>query len=258
MSNNTRTIVGRKDQVAEIATNLLSVVLGEENFELVETDDSAAVKWETTNVNIHPVQLKMVEALLYSREEQGLLNGLTLELMDEEVLEGSYYINCGEAEKCKSVFNDVFKTAGISEDKISMVVEPFATTLLSMPRYTICAVNLTQEEEECITRALGVKKLSLKVRKVTNTLQTTGLATMNMAMKDMMVPLGETAGKLGGSLAQGLGESVLKMAIVGAETMTTNAKNCDIKNYEPLKILKSNLFKKEKTGRTGKVRGAAL
>lgn len=236
-----RKIVGNKEVVSEIIEHILAPILGE-NLMVVEgsqegeeASNEIACMWDTDSIPENHV--RMIETMLYHRNGEGLLDGLTVEICEEGLLEGSFHVVTNEPTKANSIIDDVFKTAGISDNKIFCCKQPIAQDMLNFYCYAVLAVGLTAEEEKAINTSFNVKKMGAKVSKTVRTVGTAAHGSTKIIMKDIVTPTAEIAGKLGGTIAAGTVNAGAKGAITFADEFTSTVSIKEIKEYEPTQRL---------------------
>ena len=235
-----RKLSGNSQIVEEIVRNILSPILGEDLMVVEGVDETTQEKvtactWETDD--LHELHVRMIETMLYHREQAGLLKGLTFDVCNEEILQGSFHVVTDEPGKANSIVDDVFKTAGISESKIFCAKQPIAQDMLNFCCYAVLAVALTPEEEKAINTSFNVKKMGAKVSKTVRTVGTAAHGSTKIIMKDIVTPTAEIAGKLGGTIAAGTVNAGAKGAITFADEFTATVSIKEIKEYEPTQRL---------------------
>lgn len=229
-----RKLSGDKNIVAEIITNVLLPIVGE-NLTAVENENETACTWNTDD--IHELHVRMIETMLYHRSQEGLLENITFDLCEESILEGSYHIVCTDPVKANSIVDDVFKTAGVSPSKIYMCRQPLAQDMLNFCTYAVLAVGLTPEEEKAINTSFNVKKFGAKVSKTVQTVGTAAHGSAKIVMKDIVTPTAEITAKLGGTIAAGTVNAGFKGAVTFADEFTGSVSIKELKEYEPTQRL---------------------
>lgn len=225
-----RKISGETEIVKEIVANVLAPIC-KDILMVVEGEDETACTWETDKLN--ELHVRMIEIMLYHRKAEGLLEGVTFDACKEEVLEGSYHVVTTDPGKANSIIDDVFKTAGVSENKIYTAKQPLALDMLNFSTYAVMAVGLTPEEEKAINTSFNVKKLGAKVSTTVNTMGTAAHGSTKIIMKDVVTPVAEVAGKLGGTIAAGTANAAYKGTATFVDEFTGTVSIKDLKEYEP-------------------------
>jgi hypothetical protein len=194
-----RVLSGSSSIVKELIDNVLEPLVGE-HLMVAENDNETACTWETDS--IPEVYVRMLETLLYHRAQEGLLDNINFEVM-EDLLEGTYHVVTNDMGKAQSIVKDVFKTAGVSDSKIFMGKQPLAQDMLNFSCYVVLAVGLTVEEEKAINASFAVKKFGAKVSKTIGTVGTAAHGSSKIIMKDIIEPAAKISGRVGGTIASG-------------------------------------------------------
>lgn len=229
-----RKLSGKREIVEEIINNVLLPIVGE-NLMVVDSEDETACTWDTDE--LHELHVRMIETMLYHRKQSDLLEGVTFEIAEEAILEGSYHVVTTDPVKANAIIDDVFKTAGVSETKMFMCKQPLALDMLNFSTYAVLAVGLTPEEEKAINTSFNVKKFGAKVSKTVQTVGTAAHGSAKIVMKDIVTPTAEIAGKLGGTIAAGTVNAGFKGAMTFADEFTGSVSIKELKEYEPTQRL---------------------
>lgn len=240
-----RRLSGSSAVVQEIVTNVLAPFLGE-NLMVVQseatTDDDGVVTeaqiactWDTDD--LHELHVRMIETMIYHRQVEGLLEGLTIDICEDKVLEGSFHVISSDPAKANSIVDDVFKTAGVSDAKIFMCKQPIAQDMLNFSCYAVVAVGLSADEEKAINTSFSVKKFGAKVSRTVQTVGTAAHGSTKIVMKDIVAPTAEIAGKLSGVIVGGTFQAGSKGVLTFADELTGTININELKEYEPTQRL---------------------
>ena len=256
-----RIMVSDINTIAEIAQNIFVplVVEGEEPFfETIENEDFALLKYELDNMDNRTARI--VEALLYNRAQDGLLDNVfsdqelshKFEVLpeDSDILRGSFEITVDTEAKAKEIIRDIFDTANVRDIHVSL--KPVAIGMTNFCKYSILAVGLSPEQTNMLNRATSTKALGIKAKKVMNTASTVGYTSAKIIANDIVTPAAEVGAKFGGLVASTTVNAGYKAAATFADEFMSNCNKESFMNYEPAQRVAKNLkalFKKDGRGK---------
>ena len=237
-----RIMIGNVNIITEIVNNVFKPVLGEElqGVEILTQEDNMLVKYNLEEMTFE--QARIIEALLYNRKADGLLEEVysdenlskAFEVLDaeSELLIGSFEITVENEAKAKEIIDDVFKAAGVYNVHVSMkpVCAGWGT---GFSKISLLAVGLTEEQIALLNRTTSMKSIGLKTKKLVQTATTTGYSSAKVIANDIITPLAECAGKYSGLAVSTGVKASYKGAATFADEVFSNITREEFTQYEP-------------------------
>lgn len=236
-----RIMVGHIDTMEEILANVFLPVLGEncQCLEAMDNNDVKLIKYDLEAMDFN--QARIIEALLYNRKADGLLENVFADdkltqafevfAEDSELLVGSFEITVENEARAKEIIDDVFKSAGVYNVHVSM--KPVAPNMFSFCKVSLLAVGLTADQVSLLNRTTSMKSLGLKTKKMVETATTTGYASAKVVANDIVTPLAECAGKYAGLTASTGIKATYKAGATFADEIFSNITREEFTQYEP-------------------------
>lgn len=236
-----RIMIGNIATMQEILENVFEPVLGEEltGVEVIDNDPNKLVKYDLEAMSFE--QARIIEALLYNRKADGLLENVyadedlsqAFEVLDgdSELLIGSFEITVENEAKAKEIIDDVFKAANVYDIHISR--KPVAPGMFSFCKISLLAVGLTADQISLLNRTTSMKSVGLKTKKLVKTATTTGYASAKVVANDIVTPIAECAGKYSGLVASTGIKASYKAGATFADEMLSNLTREEFTEYEP-------------------------
>ena len=252
-------LIGREDIMMELVTNVFAPLAeagADTYFETAMStmdDGSNKVLLSYDHDVMTDDQIRAVEALLYIRHSDGLMEGVfvddtmqkTYVPLDSSsaILEGAFELTASSEKEMNELYNDIFKASDIYDVHVSR--KPVAPGMLSFTCFSMLAVGLTVEEINKLDKCTSTKKLGKKARKFLDTLSTRTYASASIISKDIIEPGAEVVAKLGGLATATAVNATFKAGATFADEVLKNCDKQEFANYEPYQRAKQgfkNLF----------------
>ena len=238
-----RIMIGNINTMQEILDNVFKPVLGEEleGVEVLDNDPNKLIKYDLESLTFN--QARIIEALLYNRKADGLLENIyaneevtqNFEVLDgsSELLLGSFEITVENEARAKEIIDDVFKSAGVYNVHVSM--KPVAPGMFTFCKISLLAVGLTEDQIKLLNRTTSMKSVGLKTKKLVQSATTTGYSSAKIVANDIVTPLAECAGKYAGLTTSTAVKATYKAGATFADEVFSNITREEFTEYEPAK-----------------------
>ena len=237
MPETMRTLVMPQPFIEELVRDIfMPLELNEENglINVYPNDDGKlTLAWDTARLSLEEdeesfitetnTKLSIIESLLFSRYNDGLLIGSTdiegnkFRVLDEAnpIISNSFELivdfNKKDVNEAINLIKDTIKLPPQEYDKILLTKRPASNdpTGFSNTKASVLIINRSNEEMDNLSTAYKTERFGRKVNKAINKSSQTVYGTAKMIGQKIMIPasevMGATIGTLGGAAAQSIG-----------------------------------------------------
>lgn len=255
MPETMRTLVMPQPFIEELVRDIfMPLGLDEENglINVYPNDDGKlTLAWDTAKLSLEEdeesfitetnTKLSIIESLLFSRYNDGLLIGSTdiegnkFRVLDEAnpIISNSFELivdfNKKDVNDAINLIKDTIKLPPQDYDKILLTKRPASNdpTGFSNTKASVLIINRSNEEMDNLSTAYKTERFGRKVNKAINKSSQTVYGTAKMIGQKIMIPasevMGATIGTLGGAAAQSIGVAASEGANEFRKSFNINA-----------------------------------
>lgn len=225
-----------KAQLEELATNLFEA-LGI-SASLGESENKAVLSWNEEELDM--AYIKIIEKCLDNRKQDGLLDGIDIEI-NEDLIRDCVYITANNPAEVQEITSGVLRQIGISQERFVILKQPINKDVLNFSKFAIVTIGLNDTEIKNLLTGMKVKARNKKIGKTVQKVGTAVNITASSTAKDVLVPTMQIGARVLGNVGTTVGVGLVNAGITLASETVQSIQEANFKSNEDLKQLKNGI-----------------